>query len=139
MFSDEELAQWLRAQPLDAPVAIDGESVYLAIHRDGAELGAYLTRAYTQEQLQQALRQGFSSAIDFDAGLGQSSDGDSLVLTQWLPGVTGWPQAAQPLDNLLNQLTLWRAALAPPPSTRAADLHNRVEHRLRQRFAAFGK
>ncbi|OGB25909.1 MAG: hypothetical protein A3I66_12070 [Burkholderiales bacterium RIFCSPLOWO2_02_FULL_57_36] len=135
MLSDGELAQWLQTQPLDEPVIIDGESVYLRIHPDGAELGAYLTHSYTPDQLQRALQQGFSSAIDFDAGLGQTSDGNSLVLTQWLHHVRDWSQAAMPLENLLNQLTPWRAALAAPEAVRTASVQTRAEHLLRMRFS----
>lgn len=132
---DDDIEQWLRTQPLDEPVEIDGESVYLKVHADGAELGAYLISSYTQAQLQDALRQGFLSATRFDAGLGQSSDGNSLVLTQWLPQVSTWFDAAEPLENLLNQLSMWRAALNPPKAKLPENVAFRNEQRLRMLFA----
>ncbi|WP_211474772.1 hypothetical protein [Collimonas humicola] len=135
MASEQELAQWLQAQPLNAAVVIDDESVYLNVYPNGAELGVCLTQAYTQDQLQRALRQGFSSAIHFDAGLGLSADGNSLVLTQWLQDVANWPQAAPALEHLLNQLAPWRAALAPVETAPAPSMHGRLEQRLRLRLA----
>jgi hypothetical protein len=38
---------------------------------------------------------------------------NSLTLTQWLPGVSSWRQAADALESLLNQLSVWRAAVSP--------------------------
>lgn len=135
MAGTDDIAQWLDRQPLNSPIDIDGETVYLNLHRQGAELGAYLMRFHTQEQLREALKQGFSSAISFEAGLGLSPDGTSLVLSQWLPAVGAWNQAAEPLENLLNQLAAWRAALAPPITTRIAQPVDRNERRLRRMFA----
>lgn len=135
MLSEQQLVDWLQAQPLDTPVAIDGESVYLKTYPDGAELGAHLMSAYTHTQLQRAMQQGFSSAINYDAGLGKSADGNSLVLTQWLRNVEHWSQVAKPLENLLNQLAPWRAAIAAAQPLRAPTVLTRVEHRLRMDYA----
>jgi hypothetical protein len=134
MSTDDEFGQWLQAQPLDEPVEIDGESVYLKVRQNGAELGAYLIYSYTQTQLQDALKHGFNSATRFDAGLGKTPDGNDLVLNQWLPNVTGWSEAAGPLENLLNQLSMWRAALVPPKVIQMDSLPNRNEQRLRMLF-----
>lgn len=99
--------------PLNEPVEIDGKFVCLKAGPGGAELEAVLLRAYTPEDLQRALNQGFSSAIVFDAGLGQTSDGKDLVLSQWLAGARNWRDAAQALEKLLNQLDGWQAVLNP--------------------------
>jgi hypothetical protein len=135
MSSDDDLQEWLQAQPLDTPVEINGESVYLKVEANGAELGAFLLHGHAQSQLREALLQGFSSAIDFDAGLGQSADGNSLTLTQWLPGVFSWRQAADSLERLLNQLSVWRAALEPAARMPVANTRTRTENRLRKNFA----
>ncbi|SFL98115.1 hypothetical protein [Rugamonas rubra] len=128
---DEEIAQWLREQPLDEPVEIDGEFVYLAPRQDGAELGAILVHAYSPAQLQEALRLGFQSALHFDAGLGHTADGRNLVLTRWLPRVDGWIDAAAQLEQLLDQLAMWRAALGPRQAA-LPGAEQRSEQRLRQ-------
>lgn len=135
MSSEDGLQEWLQAQPLDTPVEISGESVYLKVEANGAELGAFLLHGHVQSQLREAMLQGFSSAIDFDAGLGQSADGNSLTLTQWLPGVSSWWQAADALESLLNQLSVWRAALEPAVRVPAANIRSRSEDRLRKSFA----
>jgi len=114
---------------------VDGESVYLKIHLGGAELGATLLRSCTQIQLRNALRIGFTSALTHDAGLAQAPDGRALLLTQWLPGVRSWPEAAGALENLLNQLALWRAALAPPDAARPLPSVDRNERHLRTLLA----
>jgi hypothetical protein len=131
---DDELGRWLEAQPLDEPVEVDGESVYLKVLADGAELGACLVRDYAQDQLHDAMKLGFRSATEFDAGLGVSEDGSSLMLTQWLPHATGWLDAAAALENLLNQLGMWRAALDPVKEQQWGTGSNRNEQRLRKLF-----
>ena len=131
MQMDDEIEQWLLELPLDVPIDIDGESVYLKVHSDGAELGAYLVHSYSSAQLQDALKQGFQSALQFDAGLGRTPDGRSLVLTQWLPDVRYWFEAAEPLERLLNQLSMWRTALASGKVQQTNTLETRNEQRLR--------
>jgi hypothetical protein len=131
----DNLEQWLQEQPLDEPVEIDGETVYLNVHADGAELGANLLTSYTQAQLQDALKQGFQSATRFDAGLGCTPDGNDLVLTQWLPDVSSWSEAADALENLLNQLSMWRAALALAQTKQIEIKDNRDEKRMRSLLA----
>lgn len=135
MWSADDLQEWLQAQPLDTPIDINGESVYLNVEANGAELGAYLLHGHVQSQLREALLQGFSSAIEFDAGLAQSADGNSLTLTQWLPGVSSWEQAAHALENLLNQLSVWRAELKPAARIPVVNARSRTEERLRRSFA----
>jgi hypothetical protein len=134
MQNDDEVMQWLREQPLDEPVEIDGESVYLRVHSAGAELGAHLVRAFSPAQLQDALRQGFQSALAFDAGLGCSDDGTILVLNQWLPHVRNWADAAEALEKLLDQVSMWRAGLFPTKPQQMDKLANRNEQRLRSLF-----
>ena len=135
--SDQELVQWLAKQKLDEPVDIGGESVYLKRYADGAELGAYLIRDHSQEQLIRAMQQGFSNALEFDAGLALAPDGSSLMLTQWLPNVSGWLEAAKPLEDFLNQLVNWRTSIVSPQVARVTNktITNRNEQRLRMLFA----
>lgn len=131
---DDEIGQWLREQPFDEPVEIDGESVYLRVQSNGAELGAILTRSFSRLQLQDALKQGFQSALDFDAGLGCSDDGTILVLNQWLPHVQDWVGAAEALEKILNQASMWREALSPGRPQQMDKMGNRNEQRLRMLF-----
>lgn len=137
MISDDELAQWLANQPLNEVIDLGSESVYLRVHHQGAELGAYLIHAYTPGQLQDALKLGFRSALNFDAGLGRSQDGNSLILAQWLPNVRNWTQAVEPLEKLLNQLHMWKTELIPgeTPAKSIMSAVSRNEQRLRRSFA----
>lgn len=133
----EALGLWLRRQPLYLPVAIAGESVYLRPADGGAELGAWLRSEADPARLRDALLQGFSSAREFAAGLGLGPEGRGLVLNRWLPGVRGWADVAAPLEELLDQLASWRAALLPEP-VRAVPFHfggERQEQRLRSLLA----
>lgn len=130
----EQLDQWLAALPLDEPVVIDGESVYLQPQHDGAELGLHLLRNFSTAQLEEAARAGFHSARQFDAGLAVRDDGQSLVLNRWLPGAQGWHDAGAALEDLLNQAALWRALLAPQ-RPRRDDSVSAEEQRIRARFA----
>jgi hypothetical protein len=134
MSMDDETEQWLRALSLDEPAEIDGERIYLKVGQGGAELGGYLFRAYTRVQLQQALRQGFRSAMKFDAGLGVTTDGSDLVLTQWLVNASSWLDAAEPMEKLLNQLSTWRAALEPAKPAVMDTAAKRHEQSLRMLF-----
>ena len=135
MDADSDLERWLDSLPLDETVEIDGESVYLKIHATGAELGVCLFRACTQAQIQDALRIGFARAVSHEAGLGLSADGKDLLLTQWLPQVKRWTQAAQALESLLNQTATWRTALAPRTAIESAGAVDRHERRLRTLLA----
>lgn len=136
---DDELEQWLREQPLDEPVELDGEIVYLEVRPAGAVLGAHLTPFFTRVQLQDAMKQGFHCAVMFEsgAGLGQSADGNALVLSRWLPDARDWTDAAEALEDLLNQLATWRERLAPkePARIRSASRIDQNEQRLRMLFA----
>jgi hypothetical protein len=134
MSNDDDFLQWLKSQPLDEPVEIDGESVYLKVREDGAELGAFLVHSYTPAQLQDALKQGFNSATRYDAGLGRTADGSSLVLNLWLSDCAGWAGAAEALENLLNQLSEWRAVFVPPKVIQMDSQSTRNEQRLRMLF-----
>jgi hypothetical protein len=140
MRDSEELNSWLAAQALDRPVAIDGETVYLRLGQYGAELGAYLWPGAVPARLQEALKQGFSSALVFDAGLALAPDGEGVLLSQWLPEARGWVDAADALERLLNQLALWRAALAPSGrEVRAAPAGaGRDEQKMRRLLAGAG-
>ncbi|MET3133295.1 hypothetical protein AAKU55_003585 [Oxalobacteraceae bacterium GrIS 1.11] len=133
-----ELAQWLPTQLLDTPVRMAGESVYLRVRADGAELGAYLWHDATPQQLEDALKQGFSSALEFDAGL--ALDGRGVVLSLWLPSARGWQDAADALENLLNQLARWRAGTAPGGVAPRAPAPRGDRHEQRMRsFLAGGR
>ncbi|RSZ61096.1 hypothetical protein HF313_16470 [Massilia atriviolacea] len=135
MSEHDQLARWLRAQPLGARVAIDGEAVWLRPDEGGAELAACLWPNPSGEQVQAALRQGFSSAQAFEAGLSLSDDG--LLLSRWLPACGGWNDAAAALEQLLDQLAAWRASLgaaAERPRAAAGGVA-RHEQRMRQMLA----
>lgn len=136
MLSEDEVRHWLEQQALNAPVQLGAESVRLNVTEQGAELLAILLPGYQSEQLQQALLLGFSGAIEFEAGLGLSEDGTSLTLAQWLPGVSGWPQASLPLEQLLNQLSAWRAQLMPLVAVPKLSSSERNEQRWRARLGA---
>ncbi len=141
MRQDDDLMPWLAAQALGVAVRIDGESVYLRAGVGGAELGAYLWSDYTSVQLEDAMRQGFAGALEFEAGLGCAPDGPGLVLSQWLPQVDDWRGAAPALEQLLNQLAQWRAALAPARPGRRPT-HGAVERhaqRMRNLLAGGGR
>jgi hypothetical protein len=134
MAMDEETEQWLRSLPLDEPVEIDGETITLTVLENGAELGGRLVHAYTRVQLQAAIKQGFRSAMKFDAGLGVTTDGSDLVLTQWLANAGGWLDAAEPLEKLLNQLSTWRVVLDPAKPRPIETAAKRHEQSLRMLF-----
>lgn len=131
MGANDDLESWLGSQPLGAPVEIAGESVYLHLHRQGAELGAHLLRRPDQTQIDEALRLGFWGALKFDAGMAMSADDEYLILNRWLPGVTGWSGARQALEDLLNELLQWRAMLARPLATQAPGNGMRDERQVR--------
>ncbi|AIY39656.1 hypothetical protein LT85_0496 [Collimonas arenae] len=135
----DDLHTWLVQQEMGCLVDLDGESIYLKADAGGAELGALLLPAPTGEQIRLALQQGFSHALAYGAGLVYHADhavGDSLRLSQWLPGIRSWQEAARPLENLLTQLTAWRVIFAPKASTLDVSLapaaaFDRTEQRLR--------
>lgn len=130
----DHLEHWLEGLPVDEAVVVDGETVYLRRHPDGAELGVYLLRDFTQAQLEEAARAGFHSARQFGAGLALADDGQALVLNRWLPGADGWLDAAGALEDILNQSALSRAWLAPSRPRREEGL-SAQEQRIRARFA----
>jgi hypothetical protein len=106
---NDDFEQQLLAFPLDEPVAIDGQSAYLRVDPDGAELAVLFLDTASGRQLQDALQLGFQSALEFDAGWAMTADGSSLLLSRWLPGAEGWADAAEALDQLLNQVELLRS------------------------------
>jgi len=134
----DQLELWLEGLPVDEAVVVDGETVYLRRHPDGAEpgveLGIVLLRAFTPAQLEEAARAGFHSARQFGAGLAVADDGQALVLNRWLPGAAGWLDAAGALEDILNQGALWRAWLAPSRPRREEGV-SAQEQRIRARFA----
>jgi len=118
MALDYDDKAWLDKFPLDSPVEIGGKSVCFKPGPGGAGLEVILFSSYTQDELQRALNQGFSSAMMFDAGLGRTDDGQDLVLSQWVPGARTWNDAGQVLEKLLNQLDGWLAILNPATTTK---------------------
>lgn len=142
----DDLQAWLAQQAMGCLIDLDGESIYLKADADGAELGALLLSAPTGEQIRLALQQGFSHALAYGAGLAYYVDqaaGDSLRLSQWLPGIRSWQEAAHPLENLLTQLAAWRATSAPKASMPEVSLapapalaFDRTEQRLRMLMTA---
>ncbi|MFS2008004.1 hypothetical protein ACEN9F_30795 [Duganella sp. CT11-25] len=133
MDDHDQLARWLQAQPLGARVAIDGESVWLQPGEGGAELAACLWHDPSREQVLAAMRYGFASAQEFYAGLSLADDGRGLVLSCWLPSCRGWSDAAPALEQLLDQLAVWRAALAPPSERQRPGGGSAARHEQRMR------
>ncbi|KQZ44732.1 hypothetical protein [Duganella sp. Root1480D1] len=129
----DDIARWLADLAVDAPLVLEGESAYLHPVSGGAELGAILLREASDAQVDQAARAGFQGARQFDAGLAIRADG-ALVLSQWLPQAETWLDAAPALEQLFNQLALWRAAMAPA-RTRQHNSFDQSEQRIRAMFA----
>ncbi|SFF95798.1 hypothetical protein SAMN05518865_106283 [Duganella sp. CF458] len=129
----DDIARWLEDLPADAPLVLDGESAYLQPASGGAELGAILLREASDAQLEEAARTGFQGARQFEAGLALRADG-ALVLSQWLPQAESWLDAAPALEQLFNQLAMWRMAAAPARA-RANNSPDQSEQRIRALFA----
>lgn len=132
-----ELERQLQSFPLDQPVRIEDESVYLKVDRDGAELGIHFLESVSDQQLQEALQLGFQNALEFDAGWAISDDGSILLLTQWLPGVSSWMEATEALEQLLNQVELLRT-LESITSAKAEHSPNRHEQHIRSKLMGEG-
>jgi hypothetical protein len=128
---DPDTEEWLQSLPAGSPVAIDGVEVWLKCLPTGAELGAYLQHGFSETELETALKEGLRCAMEFDAGFGLSPDGGSLCLSQWLPGVGGWVEAAEPLEKLLDQVEMLRKST---DATRNAPARNPVQERFEQRM-----
>jgi len=126
--SPESPDHWLQTLPPDEPVVIDGETVFLRVRQEGAELGVYLGGRPSDSALAEAMRVSFQSAREFEAGLGWEPEA-GLVLSRWVAGTSGWPDLAEPLEQLLNQLALWRAALSRTPAS-----HDKHARRDEERF-----
>ena len=132
---DLDTEKWLQTLPVGSPVVIDGVEVWLKTFPVGAELGAYLLHGFSEVGLQEALGQGFQVAIEFDAGFGLSPDGGSLCLSQWLPGVGGWVEAAEPLEKLLDQVEMLRESINPARNALIRDpVQGRLEQRMRKKL-----
>jgi hypothetical protein len=108
----DDLEQQLQGFPLDELVTVDGESVYLRVQHDGAELGVHFMDAITDRQLHDAMQLGFQSALEFDAGWALADDGATLLLTRWLPDAQGWADVPEALEQLLNQAAQLRTLAA---------------------------
>lgn len=132
--SNHDLEEWLQALPLEVPIDIDGELVCLKVHPEGAELSVLLFQKYTGAQLAEAFRTGFQSALSYDAGLGVTVDDQALLLVQWLPDTSTWADASDALENILNQASMWRAALTQP-AAEPDDPSRRGEDRIRKLFS----
>ncbi|BEV15656.1 hypothetical protein HBDW_24440 [Herbaspirillum sp. DW155] len=126
--STESPDHWLQTLPLDEPVVIDGETVFLRVRQEGAELGVYLGGRPSDSALAETMRVSFQSAREFEAGLAWEPEG-GLVLSRWVAGASGWHDLAEPLEQLLNQLALWRAALSRAPAG-----HDKRTRRDEERF-----
>jgi hypothetical protein len=132
--STDSPEQWLKSLPLDELVNIDGESVFLRVQPEGAELGVCLIVNASDATLADALRTSFQGALEFEAGLGWEQDGQRLVLTQWLPSVGAWSDVPEALEKILNQASLWRAAMSQV-EVRQEKSSRRVEERFRKLLA----
>jgi len=129
----DDIARWLEDLPADAPLVLDGESAYLQPATGGAELGVVLLREASDAQVEEAARAGFQGARQFEAGLALRADG-ALVLSRWLPLAETWQDAAPALEQLFNQLAMWRAAMAPVRARQARST-DQSEQRIRALFA----
>ncbi|WP_028100970.1 hypothetical protein [Pseudoduganella violaceinigra] len=129
----DDIARWLADLPAEMPLVLDGEEAYLLPAFGGAELGAILLHAASDAQLDEAARCGFQGARQFEAGLALREDG-ALVLSRWLPDASSWKDAAPALEPLFNQLSMWRAALAPARVQRHGT-DDLSEQRIRALFA----
>jgi hypothetical protein len=128
-----ELEVWLQSLPLNEPVDIDGELVYLKVEESGAELGVQFMEQVTSEQLQAAMQAGFQNALEFDAGWSLSIDGTTLLLTQWLPDVSGWAEVPEALEQLLNQIELLRSQEAIA-AVKSVNTSASIEQRIRSKL-----
>lgn len=126
----DELEQWLLSLPLGEPVEIDGESVYLSLAGGGAELGLILLPQPSEAQVAEAMRTGFQSALDYEAGLALSADEGDLLLSRWMPDAEAWSDVGEALEDLLSQASLWRA-VAAGGNEQAEDVQ-RDEARMRR-------
>lgn len=108
---DPDTQAWLQTLPLNSPVTIDGIEVWLRLAPQGAELAALLIEDCSEIALHDALSLGLAAAFEFDAGFGLSPDERSLILSQWLPGVADWVEAAPALEKLLDQVEALEVAM----------------------------
>jgi hypothetical protein len=108
----DDLEQQVQGLPLDEPVTVEGESVYLRVLQEGAELGLVFMESITSRQLHDAMQLGFQSALEFDAGWALTDDGATLLLTRWLPDAQGWTDVPEALEQLLNQAAQLRTLAA---------------------------
>jgi hypothetical protein len=136
---DRETEEWLDGFALASPVAVGDIEVCLTVFPTGAILDACVFRDCTDAQLLDALRMGFRGALEFEAGYSVSRDSAALHLSQWLPGVGGWLEAAEPLERILNQVDTIRAGVNPlPPKATIDPLQLREEHRMRMKLSRRG-
>jgi hypothetical protein len=131
----DDVESFLHSLPLGKPVTVEGEPVFLRVGENGTELGVILFTAPTDAQLIDVSRIGFQSALEYDAGLGIWAEEDAVVLSRWLPSVTSWPEAAEPLEELLEQAALWRSALAPSAPKATSPELSANERRIRAMIA----
>ncbi len=137
----EQLQHWLAGSPVDTILDLYEEQVFLNLARDGAELGLVLMPQGGADQLAEVMGLGFSSALQFEAGLSCSADGKQVLLTRWLPGVRNWIAAGAALQALLEQGAAWRHMLnqqgpsAAKPAAPGQSVHGlRDAQRQQQRL-----
>jgi hypothetical protein len=126
--------------PTSQWVDIDGMAVRLQLEVGGAVLSAELPAALTIESTMRHLELGFSNALEFNAGLAIDPEGRRLMLTQWLAGITNWPDAESALESLLNQVDVCRTVCPPSVSVGVKQasresLRQREERRLRAQLS----
>lgn len=126
----DDLEKWLLSLPLEEPCNIDGENVYLRLGPDGAELGVILMTSPSGAQMAEAMRTGFQSALEYEAGLALGAAGDELVINRWIDGVEAWSDVGEALEGILNQAALFRAAMAHHEDH--AGTQRRADARVRQ-------
>lgn len=122
--------------PINQKVELDGIAVQLEVMPSGAILSAELNDHFKLVSVTHYLQLGFSSALEFDAGLAFDSERQRLVLSQWLPGVSNWFGAADALESLLNQVDVCRSAQKERlRSAMKEPARQRAEQRLRAQLS----
>lgn len=125
----------MRQLQVDSVTDFDGERIYLNRFTGGSELGIYVMDFVSGLQLRGLLENAFISALEFEGGLALSPDGNSLVLSQWLPNVSSWAAAESSLEKMLLQAEVLRNCEESHSPAKPASVASAMdEQRLRRKF-----
>ena len=139
---DTSLDAWLDTLAIGESIEIGDDQVCLDVATGGATLSVQLISDVLPCQILEAMQEGFSQTLEFNAGLALNEDASCLQLSIWLPGVRQWSQARGALEDLLNQAHDWRESLRPrkaviPGKTMPREellrkkLHNKISLAMR--------